>query len=59
VPYKRYLCIVCGLIYDEEKGWPDDGLPPGTRWDDVPMTWACPDCGALRDDFDMMEIDRA
>ncbi|MGA0277747.1 MAG: rubredoxin, partial [Candidatus Kariarchaeum pelagius] len=27
---KKYLCLICGLIYDEEKGWPDDGIQPGT-----------------------------
>jgi len=55
-PYKRYVCVVCGLIYDEEEGWLDDGIPPGTRWDDVYDTWTCPDCGATKDDFEMMEI---
>lgn len=53
---KKYMCLVCGFIYDEEKGWPDDGIPPGTRWDDVPPTWACPECGATREDFEMIEI---
>jgi rubredoxin-NAD+ reductase len=33
--FKKYMCIICGLIYDEALGWPDDGIPPGTRWDDV------------------------
>lgn len=56
VNYKKYLCSVCGLIYDEALGWPDDGIEPGTRWDDVPLNWRCPDCGAVKDDFDMVEI---
>lgn len=56
VEYKKYLCIVCGLIYDEAKGWPEDGIAAGTRWEDVPLNWACPDCGAIKDDFDMVEI---
>ena len=56
VELKKYLCIVCGLVYDEAEGWPDDGIAPGTRWDDVPLNWACPDCGAIKDDFDMVEI---
>ena len=34
--YKKWECIVCGLIYDEEEGWPDDGIEPGTAWEDVP-----------------------
>ena len=41
--YKKWECIVCGLIYDEELGWPDDGIAPGTAWDDVPDDWLCPD----------------
>ena len=53
---KRYLCLICGLIYDEAEGWPDDGIEPGTKWDNVPENWACPDCGAGKEDFDMIEI---
>ena len=53
---KIYLCLNCGLIYDESEGWPDDGISPGTKWEDVPSTWLCPDCGASKDDFDMIEI---
>ena len=34
--FKKWECIVCGLIYDEELGWPDDGIEPGTAWEDVP-----------------------
>jgi rubredoxin-NAD+ reductase len=55
-PYKSWMCIVCGLIYEEEKGWPDDGIPPGTRWEDVPEDWVCPDCGAGKEDFEMVEM---
>ena len=53
---KRYLCLICGLIYDDADGWPDDGIEPGTKWEDVPENWACPDCGAGKEDFDMIEI---
>ncbi len=53
---KKYMCLICGFIYDEEKGWPDDGIPPGTAWEDVPLTWTCPECGATKDDFEMVEI---
>jgi rubredoxin len=52
---KRYLCDVCGLIYDEEKGLPDEGIAPGTRWEDIPDDWVCPDCGATRDAFILIE----
>ena len=55
--YKRYMCLLCGFIYDEEKGWPEDGIKPGTRWDDIPPAWQCPECGATKDDFEMIEID--
>ena len=55
-PMKKYMCLICGWIYDEEKGWPEDGIAPGTCWDDVPLAWTCPECGAVKDDFEMVEI---
>ena len=55
-PYKTWLCVLCGLVYSEREGWPDDGIPPGTRWEDVPEDWGCPDCGASKADFQMAEI---
>ena len=51
----KWECIVCGLIYDEAKGWPDDGIAPGTRWEDVPEDWLCPDCGVGKEDFELLE----
>ena len=42
---KTWMCVVCGLIYDEEQGWPEEGIAPGTRWEDVPSDWTCPECG--------------
>ena len=53
---KTYECLVCGFIYDEEEGWPDDGIEPGTKWEDVPEDWVCPDCGVGKEDFEMIEI---
>ena len=53
---KKYMCVVCGYVYDEETGSPDEGIAPGTAWDDVPETWVCPECGATKDDFEMVEI---
>ena len=50
----KYECIVCGLIYDEALGWPDDGIAPGTRWEDVPDDWLCPDCGVGKEDFELI-----
>ncbi len=55
-PYRKMLCLICGFIYDESEGWPDDGIPAGTRWEDVPPNWTCPDCNARKDDFEMVEI---
>ena len=53
---KKWQCIVCGLIYNEADGWPDDGIAPGTLWQDVPEDWLCPDCGVGKMDFEMIEI---
>lgn len=53
---KTWECLVCGFIYEEEKGWPEDGIPAGTRWEDVPADWSCPDCGARKSQFEMVEI---
>jgi rubredoxin len=54
--YKVWMCIICGWIYEEEKGAPEEGLKPGTRWDDVPEDFICPDCGASKEDFEMIEL---
>lgn len=53
--YKKYMCVICGFIYDEALGWPEDGIAPGTHWEDVPENWFCPDCGAVKADFEMIE----
>ena len=52
---KRYMCLLCGFIYDEAEGWPEDGIEAGTKWEDVPDTWMCPDCGVTKDDFELLE----
>ena len=51
----KWECIVCGLVYDEKEGWPDDGIAPGTKWEDVPEDWLCPDCGVGKEDFELIE----
>ena len=51
--FRNWKCACCGLVYEEAKGWPDDGIAPGTRWEDVPDDWTCPDCGASKGDFEM------
>ena len=53
---KKYMCVICGFVYDEAKGWPEDGIAPGTRWADVPVNWSCPECGARKEDFEMVEL---
>jgi rubredoxin len=53
---KKWQCLLCGFIYDEAAGLPQEGIAPGTRWEDVPGDWACPDCSAVKADFEMAEI---
>jgi len=50
------MCLLCGFIYDEALGWPNDGIAAGTKWEDVPPNWACPECGASKSDFEMIEV---
>lgn len=53
---KAYMCVICGFVYDEAKGVPEQGIPPGTKWADVPENWTCPDCGASKSDFELVQI---
>ena len=53
---RKWQCVVCGFIYDEAIGMPDEGIPAGTRWEDIPSGWNCPDCGVAKMDFEMAEI---
>lgn len=52
--YRTWMCLTCGFIYDEARGLPEEGIPAGTRWEDVPPNWTCPECGARKDDFEMV-----
>jgi rubredoxin len=54
--FKTWMCLICGWVYDEAAGLPDEGIAPGTRWEDVPMNWTCPECGARKEDFEMVAI---
>jgi len=54
--YKVWQCVLCAFVYDEAAGMPEDGIPPGTRWKDVPENWGCPDCSAKKSDFEMVEL---
>ena len=49
--YRKFICQVCGHEYDEAAGDPSAGLVPGTRWEDIPDDWVCPECGAGKSDF--------
>ena len=51
-----WQCITCGFIYSEKDGIPEEGIAPGTRWQDVSEDWLCPDCGMGKDDFHMEEV---
>jgi rubredoxin len=54
--YKTYMCLICGFTYDESAGIPDEGIAAGTRWDDVPINWVCPECGARKEDFEIVQV---
>ncbi|WP_406625228.1 rubredoxin [Acidovorax sp. SDU_ACID1] len=54
--FKSWLCVLCGFVYHEQEGLPDEGIAPGTRWADVPDDWVCPECGAGKSDFELVEI---
>ena len=57
VPMRNWMCVVCGFIYSEADGLPEEGIAPGTRWEDIPDDWTCPDCGVGKDDFEMVELE--
>lgn len=50
----KYECTICGYIYDEAEGNPDNGVAAGTKWADLPADWVCPLCGADKDSFEKM-----
>ncbi|MNO04856.1 Rubredoxin-2 [compost metagenome] len=54
--FRKWKCFSCGFVYDEEQGLPQEGIAPGTRWEDVPDDWYCPQCGTTKEDFDMVEF---
>ncbi len=51
----KYVCTVCGYVYDPEQGDPDNDVEPETKWEDVPDDWVCPVCGASKDEFEKEE----
>ena len=49
--FKMYRCGPCGFTYNERAGLPDEFIDPGTRFEDIPEDWTCPDCGTAKSDF--------
>lgn len=47
----KYVCQLCGYVYDEVAGDPDNGIAPGTKWEELPATFECPLCGAKKEEF--------
>jgi rubredoxin len=54
--FKQWVCVICGWIYDEAAGLPEEGIAPGTRWADVPADWRCPLCDVGKEDFALVEF---
>lgn len=52
---QKYVCIVCGYIYDPSLGDPDNNVDPGTSFKDVPEDWVCPICGVQKDQFEVTD----
>jgi rubredoxin len=48
----KYICTVCDYVYDPEVGDPDNGIAPGTAFEDLPDDWVCPDCGVEKEEFE-------
>jgi rubredoxin-NAD+ reductase len=55
---RKYKCVLCDFIYDEAKGDPESGLSPGTRFEDIPEDWSCPECGVTKTFLELMEVHR-
>lgn len=53
---RTWECLNCGFVYNEAEGLPEDGIPAGTRWADIPEDFACPTCGFEKAQFNMVAI---
>lgn len=51
----KYVCDLCGWVYDPAEGMPEAGIAPGTAFEDLPADFECPVCGATKDDFSKVE----
>jgi rubredoxin len=54
---QSYRCTICNHVYDPREGDPDTGVPPGTPFEELPDDWGCPECGAMKADFEPFELD--
>jgi rubredoxin len=54
--FKQWVCVICGWIYDEAAGLPEEGIAAGTRWAEVPADWRCPLCDVGKEDFALVEF---
>jgi rubredoxin len=52
---KKYICDVCGWVYDPEEGYPEGDIKPGTSFEDLPYDFVCPECGAAKSEFSPLE----
>lgn len=50
----KWVCVICGYVYDPAKGDPENGVKPGTPFEAISDDWVCPDCGASKSDFEKM-----
>ncbi|MFC5144175.1 MULTISPECIES: rubredoxin [Streptomyces] len=53
---RAWMCLVCGWVYYESLGLPEEGIAPGTPWEEIPDDWECPDCGTTKADFVMAPL---
>ncbi len=53
---KALTCMICGWVYDEALGDPEHGIPPGTKWEDLPENWVCPECGSCQEEFEAVDF---
>lgn len=51
----KYRCLVCSYVYDEARGAPEEDVAAQTPWANLPVNWCCPECGAQREDFEILE----
>ncbi len=55
IAMQKYVCNICGCVYDPAQGDPSGDIAPGTAFEEVPDSWVCPDCGVKKSDFSPVE----